>query len=132
MLLIFISFSGGKTSAYMAKLILDMNLPNEMVFIFANTGQEHPETYEFIHKCEKAFGIKIHWVEGVVHHGEKKGSTHKIVDYYTARRDGYMFTAIQGLINKGMPVGYIDIGDEPWEEIDFFTDYLRALEKFRN
>jgi 3'-phosphoadenosine 5'-phosphosulfate sulfotransferase (PAPS reductase)/FAD synthetase len=42
---IFISFSGGKTSAYMAKRIIqEYKDKADIVTVFANTGQEHEKT----------------------------------------------------------------------------------------
>ena len=51
-----ISFSGGRTSAYMLYKILeahDMSLPSEAIVCFANTGKECEETLEFVRDCEK-------------------------------------------------------------------------------
>ena len=45
-----ISFSGGKTSAYMTKWLMDNKKQDydEIVVTFANTGQENEETLEFV------------------------------------------------------------------------------------
>ena len=46
-----ISFSGGRTSGYMLKHILDTHggrLPEDLSVVFANTGMERPETLDFI------------------------------------------------------------------------------------
>ena len=53
-----ISFSGGRTSAYMTKLLLD-NFSDKYNFIvtFANTGMEHEKTLEFIHNCDLNFNF---------------------------------------------------------------------------
>lgn len=122
---IVIAFSGGKTSAYMAKKIIDMNLPNEKVFIFANTGQEHPETYEFVHRCSVEFDIKINWVEAVTHHGQRKACTHKIVDYYTAARDGSIIEQVvkkYGIFNKVFPYCTRELKLNPMKS--FIRDHL--------
>ena len=61
-----ISFSGGRTSAYMLKKIIDAyngKLPKDIVVCFANTGKEMEETLEFVHECENRWNIKIHWLE---------------------------------------------------------------------
>lgn len=49
-----VSFSGGLTSAYMTKWILD-NLSNqyEMIVVYANTGKEREETLQFVNECDK-------------------------------------------------------------------------------
>lgn len=87
-----ISFSGGRTSAYMTKLLLD-NFSDQYKFVvtFANTGREHPKTLDFVHNCDVHFGFNTVWLEAVVHHGERTACTHKVVTYETACRDGSVF-----------------------------------------
>ena len=61
-----ISFSGGRTSAFMLKQILDAHggaLPDDVVVTFANTGKERPETLRFVHECETRWGVRVHWLE---------------------------------------------------------------------
>lgn len=87
-----VSFSGGETSAYMAQwLWKNKQSEYNMRFVFANTGQENEETLEFVDRCSKYFGFPVVWVEAVVHHGKRKGCTHKIVSYDTASRMGEPF-----------------------------------------
>lgn len=90
---LFISFSGGETSAYMAQWLLTNKADHydEIVCLFANTGQENEQTLEFVERCDKKFGLGVIWVEAVVHHGYRKGTTHKVVNFETANRDGYPF-----------------------------------------
>lgn len=79
-----VSFSGGETSAYMAQWLWNHKQDEfDMVFVFANTGQENEETLLFVEKCSKHFGFPVHWVEAVVHHGKRKGTTHKAVCFKT-------------------------------------------------
>jgi 3'-phosphoadenosine 5'-phosphosulfate sulfotransferase (PAPS reductase)/FAD synthetase len=61
-----ISFSGGRTSAYMLHRILqayDGELPDGVVVQFSNTGKERPETLRFVHECGARWGVEIHWLE---------------------------------------------------------------------
>ncbi|MGZ2449642.1 hypothetical protein ACVIRO_002396 [Rhizobium ruizarguesonis] len=61
-----ISFSGGRTSAYMLCQILQAHggtLPDDVVVAFANTGKEREETLRFVHECGSRWGVKIHWLE---------------------------------------------------------------------
>lgn len=97
-----VSFSGGKTSAMMSHLIKERWADRyELAFVFANTGQERQETLNFVRRCDEYFGLGVVWVEAVVHHGEEKGCTHKIVGWETANRDGKIF---EDMINKyGIP-----------------------------
>lgn len=84
---LFVSFSGGKTSALMAR-ILKASLPPRVqtAFIFANTGEEDDRTLDFVDYCDREFDLNLVWVESVVHHGRRKGSTHRVVSYETAHR----------------------------------------------
>jgi Phosphoadenosine phosphosulfate reductase family len=99
-----ISFSGGRTSGYMTRLLLQ-NFSDQYNFVvtFANTGREHPKTLEFVHNCDVHFGFNTVWLEAVVHPGERKSSTHKVVTYETASRDGAPFEEVikkYGIPNK--------------------------------
>lgn len=100
-----ISFSGGKTSAYMTKMLIE--LPSiDPVILFANTGQEHDETLIFVDRCAKEWGIDVIWLEAVVYQDERKGCTHKIVDFETADRSGRVFENMikkYGIPNKAYP-----------------------------
>lgn len=49
-----ISFSGGRTSGYMLKHIIDAHggtLPDDVYIVFADTGLEHGSTYKFVKDC---------------------------------------------------------------------------------
>lgn len=61
-----ISFSGGRTSAYMLYHILqahDGKLPDDVVVAFANTGKEREETLRFVYECGARWDVNIHWLE---------------------------------------------------------------------
>ena len=61
-----ISFSGGRTSGFMLKQILDAHdgaLPPDVHVAFANTGKERRETLQFVHECETRWSVPVHWVE---------------------------------------------------------------------
>jgi 3'-phosphoadenosine 5'-phosphosulfate sulfotransferase (PAPS reductase)/FAD synthetase len=61
-----ISFSGGRTSGYMLKMILDAHggtLPDDVHVCFANTGKEREETLRFVHECGTRWGVRVHWLE---------------------------------------------------------------------
>jgi 3'-phosphoadenosine 5'-phosphosulfate sulfotransferase (PAPS reductase)/FAD synthetase len=61
-----ISFSGGRTSAYMLKQMLDAAggaFAPDVHVVFANTGKEREETLRFVHECQVRWGVPIHWLE---------------------------------------------------------------------
>jgi hypothetical protein len=62
-----ISFSGGRTSAYMLWRILESNngLPEEAIVIFANTGKEDEETLKFVKNCSVNWNVPIVLCEGI-------------------------------------------------------------------
>lgn len=89
------SFSGGESSAYMARRMqLECSDEYEIKFVFANTGQENEQTLEFVRRCDEAWGLNITWVEAVVHPDEDKGSTHRVVTFETASRNGEPFEEV--------------------------------------
>ena len=83
-----VSASGGRTSMMMARLIQQAFPDADIPFVFSNTGEEHPATLQFVKDCQEHWGMPIVWVEAVVHHGERRACTHKVVDYATAKRSG--------------------------------------------
>lgn len=105
--ILLVSFSGGKTSGYMCWMLLQRYSDKyTLIFVFANTGQEHEKTLEFVDRCDKEFGLDLVWLECVVHHGERVGTTHTVVDYNTACRDGRLFEEVikkYGIPNKAYP-----------------------------
>jgi len=61
-----ISFSGGRTSAYMLWRILQAHggtLPDDVHVCFANTGKEREETLRFVHECATRWGVRVRWIE---------------------------------------------------------------------
>lgn len=104
---LFVSFSGGRTSAYMCWWLLKNKSDEyDFKFVFANTGQEHEKTLDFVNECDKRFGLNLTWVEAVVDMRRGKGIRHKIVSYETASRNGEPFEAYiakEGIPNAAYP-----------------------------
>jgi 3'-phosphoadenosine 5'-phosphosulfate sulfotransferase (PAPS reductase)/FAD synthetase len=86
-----ISFSGGRTSAYMLWLVLQSNggLPPEAVVCFANTGKEDEATLRFVRECSERWAVPITWVEY-----RNDDAMFAVVDFDKASRDGEPFEAI--------------------------------------
>lgn len=104
---LFVSFSGGRTSAYMCWWLLKNKADEyDFIFVFANTGQEHEKTLDFVNECDKRFDLNLVWVEAVVDPRRGKGIRHKIVTYDTAARNGEPFEAYiakEGIPNAAYP-----------------------------
>jgi len=102
-----VSFSGGETSAYMAKWLIDNKSDEyEMAFVFANTGEENEETLNFVNRCDKEWNLGVVWVEAKVNPENGKGTRHKIVNYQTASRKGEPFEDVikkYGIPNQNFP-----------------------------
>ena len=81
-----ISFSGGRTSAFMLWRVLQSNggLPDEARVCFANTGKEDPATLDFVRDCGVHWGVPITWLE----YGRG------VVTYDTASRAGEPYAAL--------------------------------------
>jgi len=87
-----ISFSGGRTSGYMTKHILDKHSDEyDIKVVFANTGFENEQTLEFVFKCDVLFNFKTVWLEAVTNPAKNQGMRHKIVTFFTAARSGEPF-----------------------------------------
>lgn len=108
-----ISFSGGRTSAYMMWYLLN-EWPERhnyiFVVIFANTGKEHEGTLEFVRRCGVEWNIPIIWVESKS--SSKKGWKiyYKIVDFNTASRDGKPFEEM--IAKVGIPFTNVPVCSE--------------------
>ena len=104
-----ISFSGGRTSGYMLKMILDAHggiLPDGVHVCFANTGKEREETLRFVHECETRWSVRVHWLEWVPPPPRRKKGEPKRdfiadnacrfngVGYYSAARNGEPFAEL--------------------------------------
>jgi 3'-phosphoadenosine 5'-phosphosulfate sulfotransferase (PAPS reductase)/FAD synthetase len=87
-----ISFSGGRTSAYMLYKVLEahqMSLPEEAIVCFANTGKEDEATLRFVERCSTEWNVEIHWLEY-----RDATPAFERVTFETASRNGEPFEAI--------------------------------------
>jgi 3'-phosphoadenosine 5'-phosphosulfate sulfotransferase (PAPS reductase)/FAD synthetase len=81
-----ISFSGGRSSAYMTSKLLEQG--GEYLILFANTGKEHTQTLNFVQRMSEYWRHEIVWLEYC------PINKFKIVDYKTASRNGEPFKAL--------------------------------------
>jgi len=87
-------FSGGRTSAFLAKYMKENPHYKNCIFVFMNTGKEREETLQFADKCDKDFGLNLIYLEALVDNEKGKGTTYTIVDFKTASRNGEPFEAM--------------------------------------
>lgn len=87
-----LSFSGGRTSAYMLWMVLQSNTAEDigrwLVVCFANTGKEEEATLRFVRECAVRWSVPIVWLEYAA------GPTFKIVDFNSASRAGKPFETV--------------------------------------
>ncbi len=90
-----VSFSGGRSSAYMAwRIRQEWSATHDLAFVFANTGKEREETLRFVQRCDEEWGLGVVWVEAVTHAEDGIACTHRIVDFASASRNGEPFEAV--------------------------------------
>jgi 3'-phosphoadenosine 5'-phosphosulfate sulfotransferase (PAPS reductase)/FAD synthetase len=144
-----ISFSGGRTSAFMLHKVLEahqMSLPSDAKVVFCNTGKEEEATLKFVNDCSIKWNVPIIWLEFAIENNEK---ITKIVDFETASRNGEPFDAVINFYQPSLPNGrsrycssqmktrtmhrYLkSIGWEEWESfIGIRADEPKRVVKFR-
>lgn len=144
-----ISFSGGRTSAFMLYKVLEahqMSLPSDAKVVFCNTGKEEEATLKFVNDCSEKWNVPIIWLEFAIENNEK---ITKIVDFKTASRNGEPFDAVINFYQPSLPNGrsrycssqmktrtmhrYLkSIGWEEWESfIGIRADEPKRVVKFR-
>lgn len=123
---LFISFSGGETSGFMANW-LSANKAHEydeVLCLFANTGQENEETLRFVQRCDEAFGLNVVWIEADIDLDDKSRSSFRVVDFDTADREGKVFERViraYGIPNPDWPHCTRELKTRP------MTKYLRSI-----
>jgi len=86
-----VAFSGGRTSGYMLRRLLDANgsIPDRVVVTFQNTGREMPETLDFVQELGDRWNVRIVWLEY-----RPAAPFFEIVSHNMASRDGAPFEAL--------------------------------------
>lgn len=101
-----VSFSGGRTSAYLVHIIEEMSKRGEIEnvrYIFMDTGAEHPKTYEFIKRCVEYFGIELICLRGNFNQPAGQGHTYDIVPLDEIRHDMVNGPYAQMMRKYGIP-----------------------------
>jgi len=117
----------GETSAYLAKIIADGAMPeyDEVIFVAANTGQEHEKSLVFGDYIDRTFlGGRLVWLESVVRHNRREACGHRIVTFETAHRGGDLFESMiqkYGIPNQSYPHCTRSL------KLDPITSYARSI-----
>nr|WP_118090153.1 phosphoadenosine phosphosulfate reductase family protein [Vibrio cholerae] len=107
-----VNFSGGRTSAYLCMLIKKYNLP--VVFVYMDTGAEHPKTYDFIKQVDKFLDLNLTVIQGVFDTPLGKGNNYKTVHVESLKWD---LSIWQGMMQKY---------STPYFKGEFCTDRMKT------
>lgn len=118
-----VSFSGGRTSAFLCYALKNKykNKERELIFVFANTGKERFETLDFVNECDNRWNLGVTWLEYDLIENK---STFKIINYKTASRNGEPFEKMitkYGLPNQPAPICTRELKKQT------ITRYLRSI-----
>jgi len=117
-----ISFSGGRTSAYMLRRIIDAwdgELPADVIVAFSNTSKEREETLVFIAECARRWNVGIIWLE------RGPDGVMREVSFGTAARNGEVFKAL--IDKKGYLPNPVTRFCTSELKIRVMRDYARSL-----
>ena len=82
------TFSGGRTSAFLARYIqLNCNYDEyRKIYVFANTSKERQETIDFIIKCSKEWNMEIIFIQAVINREKGIGTDFEVIDYMNGEK----------------------------------------------
>lgn len=118
---LFVSFSGGETSGLMGHLVKTKfrDRYDVVEFGFANTSLENDETLDFVAWCDQFFGWGVVGVEALIDPRRGYGTRHRIVDQWTAARNGERYE--EGCRKYGIPNH-----DFPWCTRELKTNPIKS------
>jgi len=101
---IMIAVSGGRSSAMMARHIQTSQKyrNHNKFYVFANTGQERMETFDFLKNMVKVWGIPLNMVEAVGSSVMGVGIGYKEVDFDSVSMNSEPFESVIKHKNKGV------------------------------
>lgn len=96
-----VSFSGGRTSAYLCYLMIKAFGRENVDFIYMDTGAEHSKTYDFIRNVDREFGLNLICLRGDFDQPLGEGVQYNVVSINDIGPD---LTPFKGMIKKyGVP-----------------------------
>jgi len=103
-----VSFSGGRTSAYMVYLIEEMRKRGDIDnvhYVFMDTGAEHPKTYEFVKNVVNHFDIDLKCIMAKINPEHGIGTTYERVALSDV---GYSLDVWKSFVDKyGTPYAHL-------------------------
>lgn len=128
-----VSFSGGRTSAYMLRQVIDAyggSLPADSVACFENTGKEREETLRFVERCSLEWDVPITWLE---YYNDGSGHDYRVVNFATASRNGEPFK--MAIANRNMlpnPIARFCTVEMKLKTQSRFIDDVFGWDRYRN
>lgn len=120
-----VSFSGGETSAYMCWLLKEKYQHYyDMIFVFANVGEENEETLIFADKVDKMLNLNLVWVEPLV--TKIRATKHTVVKFDNAERSGISGNFEKMVAKYGIPNAQNSICTREMKERPI-TSYARSI-----
>lgn len=122
-----VSISGGKDSAATLLVARELEVPN-LSAVFADTGHEHPATYDYVHYLAEATGVPIRWVKADLS-SQIAGKRKYIETKWRAQGvpEDVVLAALEVLHPTGNP--FLDLclwkGRFPSSKVRFCTDELK-------
>lgn len=81
-----VSFSGGRTSAYLCYLMKG-KFGDDVDFVYMDTGAEHPKTYEFIRNVNREFDLNLTCLRTKFNPELGKGNSYEIISIDDIKHD---------------------------------------------
>ena len=121
-LFLIVLISGGRSSAMMARHIQtsEKYKDYEKLYVFCNTGQERPQTIDFLKNIVKFWNIPLNIIEGVYSDLAGVGVKSKLVDFDSLDMTGRVFSEMIGQLNKHKWTGV------PNKGTPYCSDYLKT------
>lgn len=121
-----ISVSGGKDSTALLLLAIALETPN-LQAVFADTGNEHQQTYDYVRYLAQATGVPIRWVKADFSFEINRKREKLLADKLPGWTDSAIEKALQVLAPTGVP--YLDLclwkGKFPSSNAQFCTGFLK-------
>lgn len=74
-----VSFSGGRTSAYLCHVMIERFGRDNVDFVYMDTGAEHPKTYEFIRNVNEHMALNLTCLRLKINPELGKGNSYDVV-----------------------------------------------------
>jgi hypothetical protein len=125
---IFISFSGGRSSALTTRILVEYYGRENCIIVFANTGKENEETYKFVQDCSEKWQYEIIWIEATFEKYTGEKSQRDCINFKIVNKDNFRRNNI-AVQNKSTPYGDMIEAYQmiPNRMARFCTEYLKVI-----